>query len=98
MLNIFITHHTRINHIKFPFYHSQIVEPSCGDHLTHSLDLVTTLRSELAASTYKRDRLIAEVNWKDFIRNCSSSHERFFSISFRIRKVVYLLETQNARH
>ncbi|KAG4068837.1 hypothetical protein HA402_004985 [Bradysia odoriphaga] len=39
-----------------------IVEPACGDHLTHSLDLVTTLRSELAASTYKRDRLIAELS------------------------------------
>lgn len=30
-------------------------------HLSHSLDLVTTLRSELAASTYKRDRLLNEV-------------------------------------
>lgn len=32
-----------------------------GDHLTHSIDLVTTLRSELAALTYKRDRLMNEL-------------------------------------
>lgn len=32
-----------------------------GDHLSHSIDLVTTLRSELAALTYKRDRLMNEV-------------------------------------
>lgn len=65
-------HHHHVNHFTFQHYfhsmknfsikHLQIVEPTCGDHLTHSLDLVTTLRSELAASTYKRDRLIAEVN------------------------------------
>ncbi|ETN61578.1 hypothetical protein AND_006729 [Anopheles darlingi] len=35
--------------------------PSCNDHLAHSIDLATTLRSELAASTYKRDRLMAEL-------------------------------------
>lgn len=34
---------------------------STEDHLTHSLDLATTLRSELAALTYKRDRLIHEL-------------------------------------
>lgn len=28
----------------------------------HSLDLVTTLRSELAASSYKRDRLLTELS------------------------------------
>lgn len=33
-----------------------------GDHLSHSIDLVTTLRSELAALTYKRDRLMGEVS------------------------------------
>lgn len=34
----------------------------CGDHhIAHSLDLTTTLRSELAASTYKRDRLLHEL-------------------------------------
>ena len=32
-----------------------------GDHLSHSIDLVTTLRSELAALTYKRDRLMNEL-------------------------------------
>jgi chromosome segregation ATPase len=32
-----------------------------GDHLSHSIDLVTTLRSELAALTYKRDRLVTEL-------------------------------------
>jgi septal ring factor EnvC (AmiA/AmiB activator) len=32
-----------------------------GDHLSHSIDLVTTLRSELAALTYKRDRLVNEL-------------------------------------
>lgn len=32
-----------------------------GDHLSHSIDLVTTLRSELAALTYKRDRLMTEL-------------------------------------
>lgn len=32
-----------------------------GDHLSHSIDLVTTLRSELAALTYKRDRLMGEL-------------------------------------
>lgn len=35
---------------------------SAEDHLTHSLDLATTLRSELAALTYKRDRLIHELS------------------------------------
>lgn len=38
--------------------------PSCdaaGDHLNHSFDLVTTLRSELAAISYKRDRLVNEL-------------------------------------
>lgn len=40
----------------------QPLEPACGDHVSHSLDLVTTLRSELAASNYKRDRLINEVH------------------------------------
>ncbi|GAB0098460.1 coiled-coil domain-containing protein 170 [Sergentomyia squamirostris] len=44
-----------------------IPEPPCpgtisGDHLGHSLDLVTTLRSELAASTYKRDRLLGDLS------------------------------------
>lgn len=45
-------------------YILQPVEPACGDHHTagHSLDLVTTLRSELAASTYKRDRLLHEIS------------------------------------
>lgn len=57
-----IISHSNITFIHFHKKHLQIVEPTCGDHLTHSLDLVTTLRSELAASTYKRDRLIAEVN------------------------------------
>lgn len=44
------------------------MEPACtidhltGDHLSHSIDLATTLRSELAALTYKRDRLMGEVN------------------------------------
>ncbi|KAG5676485.1 hypothetical protein PVAND_006316 [Polypedilum vanderplanki] len=33
-----------------------------GDHLSHSIDLVTTLRSELAALTYKRDRLMNELS------------------------------------
>lgn len=32
-----------------------------GDHLSHSIDLVTTLRSELAALTYKRDRLMHDL-------------------------------------
>lgn len=37
--------------------------PPCdgGDHLNHSFDLVTTLRSELAAISYKRDRLVNEL-------------------------------------
>lgn len=30
-------------------------------HVTHSLDLATTLKSELAASNYKRDRLLNEI-------------------------------------
>lgn len=66
------------------FSHStrlQIVEPACGDHLTHSLDLVTTLRSELAASTYKRDRLIAEVKWKTFL----------FQIFFPTKSLIFAL-------
>lgn len=33
------------------------IDHLAGDHLSHSIDLVTTLRSELAALTYKRDRL-----------------------------------------
>lgn len=33
-----------------------------GDHLSHSIDLATTLRSELAALTYKRDRLMGELS------------------------------------
>lgn len=38
-------------------------DPGCSsDHLAHSIDLATTLRSELAASTYKRDRLMAELS------------------------------------
>lgn len=37
--------------------------PPCPDHhLSHSLDLTTTLRSELAASNYKRDRLLHELS------------------------------------
>lgn len=43
-------------------FHSQPPPPSCNDHLAHSIDLATTLRSELAASTYKRDRLMAELS------------------------------------
>lgn len=44
------------------------MEPACtmdhlsGDHLSHSIDLATTLRSELAALTYKRDRLMGELS------------------------------------
>lgn len=40
-----------------------IPPPHCdgGDHLNHSFDLVTTLRSELAAISYKRDRLVNEL-------------------------------------
>lgn len=30
-------------------------------HVTHSIDLTTTLKSELAAANYKRDRLLNEV-------------------------------------
>lgn len=37
------------------------IDHMTGDHLSHSIDLVTTLRSELAALTYKRDRLMNEV-------------------------------------
>lgn len=38
------------------------VDHLSGDHLSHSIDLVTTLRSELAALTYKRDRLMNELS------------------------------------
>ena len=37
------------------------IDHMTGDHLSHSIDLVTTLRSELAALTYKRDRLMNEL-------------------------------------
>lgn len=37
------------------------IDHMSGDHLSHSIDLVTTLRSELAALTYKRDRLMNEL-------------------------------------
>ncbi|XP_055599451.1 coiled-coil domain-containing protein 170-like isoform X2 [Uranotaenia lowii] len=50
-------------HHHSPVHHHHHPEPSCNDHhLSHSIDLVTTLRSELAASTYKRDRLMAELS------------------------------------
>uniref|UniRef100_A0A182NTI0 Uncharacterized protein n=1 Tax=Anopheles dirus TaxID=7168 RepID=A0A182NTI0_9DIPT len=45
-----------------PVHHHHHPPPSCNDHLAHSIDLATTLRSELAASTYKRDRLMAELS------------------------------------
>uniref|UniRef100_A0A1B0CQC2 Putative myosin class ii heavy chain n=1 Tax=Lutzomyia longipalpis TaxID=7200 RepID=A0A1B0CQC2_LUTLO len=45
----------------------QVPDPPCpaiaaDHHMGHSLDLVTTLRSELAASTYKRDRLLGDLS------------------------------------
>ncbi|XP_055547276.1 coiled-coil domain-containing protein 170 isoform X1 [Wyeomyia smithii] len=49
-------------HHHSPVHHHHHPEPSCNDHLAHSIDLATTLRSELAASTYKRDRLMAELS------------------------------------
>ncbi|XP_058815573.1 coiled-coil domain-containing protein 170 isoform X1 [Topomyia yanbarensis] len=49
-------HHSPVHH------HHHHPDPSCSDHLAHSIDLATTLRSELAASTYKRDRLMAELS------------------------------------
>lgn len=37
-------------------------QPVDGTHQDHKMmDLVTTLRSELAAANYKRDRLISQV-------------------------------------
>ncbi|XP_035916181.1 coiled-coil domain-containing protein 170-like isoform X3 [Anopheles stephensi] len=51
-------HHTSHS----PVHHHHHPPPSCNDHLAHSIDLATTLRSELAASTYKRDRLMAELS------------------------------------
>ncbi|XP_058451467.1 coiled-coil domain-containing protein 170 isoform X3 [Malaya genurostris] len=49
-------HHSPVHH------HHHHPDPACSDHLAHSIDLATTLRSELAASTYKRDRLMAELS------------------------------------
>ncbi|XP_040169803.1 coiled-coil domain-containing protein 170 isoform X3 [Anopheles arabiensis] len=52
-------HHTPHSPVH---HHHHPPPPSCNDHLAHSIDLATTLRSELAASTYKRDRLMAELS------------------------------------
>ncbi|XP_021701178.1 coiled-coil domain-containing protein 170 isoform X4 [Aedes aegypti] len=49
-------------HHHSPVHHHHHPDPACNDHLAHSIDLATTLRSELAASTYKRDRLMAELS------------------------------------
>ncbi|XP_038111592.1 coiled-coil domain-containing protein 170 isoform X2 [Culex quinquefasciatus] len=50
-------------HHHSPVHHHHHPDPGCSsDHLAHSIDLATTLRSELAASTYKRDRLMAELS------------------------------------
>ncbi|XP_055641109.1 coiled-coil domain-containing protein 170 isoform X2 [Toxorhynchites rutilus septentrionalis] len=49
-------------HHHSPVHHHHHPEPPCNDHLAHSIDLATTLRSELAAITYKRDRLMAELS------------------------------------
>ncbi|XP_058060025.1 coiled-coil domain-containing protein 170 [Anopheles bellator] len=51
-------HHTPHSPVHHHHHHASA---SCNDHLAHSIDLATTLRSELAASTYKRDRLMAEL-------------------------------------
>ncbi|XP_062551409.1 coiled-coil domain-containing protein 170 isoform X2 [Armigeres subalbatus] len=55
-------HQIMPKHHHSPVHHHHHPEPSCNDHLAHSIDLATTLRSELAASTYKRDRLMAELS------------------------------------
>ncbi|KFB49626.1 AGAP007734-PA-like protein [Anopheles sinensis] len=60
------TPHSPVHHHHHAFINVSYVSlqppPSCNDHLAHSIDLATTLRSELAASTYKRDRLMAELS------------------------------------
>lgn len=67
---IFYFQQSAIHFIDFPFFSMKFfqndmactIDHMTGDHLSHSIDLVTTLRSELAALTYKRDRLMNELS------------------------------------
>lgn len=45
----------------FPFQFQTDPQACVDHHISHSLDLATTLKTELAASNYKRDRVLNEL-------------------------------------
>lgn len=74
----------------------QPVEPTgCADHLTHSMDLVTTLRSELAAANYKRDRHLTEVSeLRSSLAARDSDAEQLRAQTVRQTTVITSLQTR----
>ncbi|XP_058980874.1 coiled-coil domain-containing protein 170-like [Musca domestica] len=57
-------HHVDISGLSPHHHHHHLLDNSCGnatDH-HHNIDLVTTLRSEIAALSYKKERLSSELS------------------------------------
>lgn len=86
----------RIISTYFVFAPFQPVEPAgCADHLTHSMDLVTTLRSELAAANYKRDRHLSELaELRSSLAARDSDAEQLRAQTVRQTTVITSLQTR----